>query len=267
MKIALISNWQTRECGVANFGRDWAAALERAGYEVVRLHYGDKVTSSGATFALYNWHPATTPKVVTPPSRPYGVYLHDIPPHSTCSLVDNAVAVWAAEPAEGTTCIRYPIYDGPLTLPPPASPITIGWTGLRGDGRDGIQRLCERRGWQFNGSTRWLDTPEEIQRLAASTLIVLWYFASGRGQSLALSTACATGRPILINDSLMFGMARDYPQEFHRAGHDPGVPFLEQAIEAVLSRVYTERAKVPQQVLTTHSWAAAIRQMEAAWTR
>ena len=265
MKIALVSNWQTRECGVANFGRDWASALERAGHDVLRLHYGLSVPANQVDVALYNWHPSTTPKVLTPPFCPYAVYLHDIPPHSSCRLVDGAKAVWAAEPTPGAEVIRYPVYDGPRDTPPRSPGISIGWTGLRGDGRDSLRDLCERRGWTFNGSNGWKDTPEEIARLASSTLIVLWYFADGRGQSLALSTACAAGCPILVNQSRMFGLAHDYPQEIYRAGHDPAVPFLEQAIEGVLAKIYTGRAAVPAQAVVEQSWTRAIQRMERAW--
>ena len=165
--------------------------------------------------------------------------------------------------------IPYPVYDGPWTPAPvpPALPPTIGWTGLRGDGISTIAKLCAHRGWHLNASTaEWRMTPDEITRLSASTLIVLWYFASGRGQSLALATACATRRPVLINDSRMFRAAWSYGDQIYRAGLDPAPPLLEPAIDAVLDAVYKQRAKVPSTIVDERSWARAIATMEATWT-
>ena len=143
---------------------------------------------------------------------------------------------------------------------PPPELITIGWTGLRGDGRDRLQEICQRRGWIFNGSTAWLDTPEEVIRLSRSTLIVLWYFASDRGQSLALSTACAAGRPILINRSKMFGMADELDGwQVWRARPD-------EDLESAILRTFNPRLWVrPTQLATVFSWPRALQRMEASW--
>src|SRR5262245_29040823 len=103
MRIGLISNWQTRVCGVAQFGRDWKWALERAGHTVAPRLWTDPIAPED-DLLLYNWHPHTTgepdnPLVVTPPLRPYCVYMHDIPPWSECPLQATAITTWTSEPS------------------------------------------------------------------------------------------------------------------------------------------------------------------------
>jgi len=267
MKIALVSNFQTAVCGVASFGRDWLAALERAGHQVTPVWWNEPIPD--CDLVCVNWHPGTQGPRSVRIEQPYVVYLHDLPPYSYCDLQD-AVCYFTSEPYTGgeysrTVEVPYPVWDGfvPQIF---GGPVSLGWTGIRGDGREQLQKLCAKRGWAFNGSDGWLDTPEEVARLASSTLIVLWYHASDRGQSLSLATACATRRPVLVNGSKMFKLAAAYPDEIYRAGWDPAVPLLEPAIDAVLDERVKGRLKYPSRIREEHSWAAAIARMEAAWT-
>lgn len=283
MRLTLVSNWSAREgCGVANFGRDWAAALARAGHRVERVGWDGETLGEGgggADLLLFNWHPFVAPadlqgwRTLTPQV----VYLHDIPPWSTCSLVPNATAVFSSEPWEGATCVPYPVYDGPRvfatviksvvheTLRHTTRPV-IGYTGIRGDGLGILEQLCMRRGWTLNAPDRWRDTPDEIARLAASTVIVLWYHASGRGQSLSLATACATGRPVLVNQSQMFRSTLAQVPGIYVAGSPRlAPPDLAPALDNLLDEVYKHRAMIPTPNTGAAYWADAIRTMEATW--
>jgi hypothetical protein len=264
MNIGLVSNWDQQACGVANFGRDWKWALERAGHAVATRLWDEPIYPEDELL-LYNWHPFIW-NPLTPPMRPYGVYMHDIPPWSECPLKDQALVVWTSEPCPGCVEIPYPVYDGPWTRPVAPGRITIGWTGIRGDGAASIREACDRLGLRYDGSVGWLDTPEEVARLAGSTLIVLWYYASGRGQSLALSASAAAGVPILVNQSKMFRMAHFHDSGVLRAGWELAVPHLEPAIEGALDLIAKRRCPIPN-LKARYGWTQAVARMEETWMR
>lgn len=278
MRILVVSNVSAPSCGVSEYGRMCVEALRTAGHTVTEWdgHYPaiyekPYLPADAATYDWIhiNWHPVTLNHYAPehfPSGRPLSLFLHDLPPWSTCPLWDRAQVRFAAEDYPGTTLLRYPaVADIDLEAPARTSEVIVGWTGIRGDGRSELLSVARRRGWVVNVPIGWLGTRDEIQRLRHSTVNVLWYTATDRGQSLALMTAAAARRPLLINQSEMFKTARVYPNEVYRAGVDPAVPYLQQAIEAVLDHIWKGDAKIPGRLVEEQSWARAVAWMEAAW--
>jgi hypothetical protein len=279
MQILVVSNVSGPWCGVAEWGRMLVEALRTAGHSVIEWdgHYPaiyekPYLPPEAATVdhILVNWHPVTLNHYLPqhfPAHVPISLYVHDLPPWSTCPLWDRAQYRFAAAPYPGTTCVPYAcVTDPDLAWPWLATPPLIGWTGVRGDGLAALTELATRRGWRLNISAEWLGTRDEITRLSRSTLNVLWYQASGRGQSLALRTAAAAGRPILVNDSTMFDCTRPYLAEFYRAGQPPTTaPYLEPAIDAALHDIWFGAERCPDRFIDDHAWSSAIATLEAAW--
>jgi hypothetical protein len=280
MKILVVSNFSGPSCGVAEYGRMCVEALRRAGHAVLEWdgHYPAiyeksylPLDADTYDWIHVNWHPVTLNHYAPqhfPPRSPVSLFLHDLPPWSTCPLWDRAQVRFAAEPYPGTVHLPYPAVQVVDLPPPPASPpVIVGWTGIRGDGLEDLQAVARRRGWTLNTPVGWLGTHAEIRRLRHSTLNVLWYHHTGRGQSLALMTAAAARRPLLISASEMFRTAWDYPREVYRAGYDPAPSLLEPAIDAVLDDVWKGQARIPDRLVEELSWARAVARMEVAWSQ
>lgn len=275
MNVLFISNASAEQCGVAEYGRTAVEALRAIGVQLTEWdgHYPAVYARGHELYppnladydvVHFNWHPVTLNHYQATPPQPYTVFLHDLPPWSSCCLAPGARHLWASEPSDEAEELPYPaIPDAELDTP--ASVTTLGWSGVRGDGRGQIEALCREKGWVANCSETFLPTRAEIKRLSRSTLNVLWYSASGRGQSLALMTCAAARRPLLINDSTMFRSAHPYLQEIYRAGLSPAVPYFGPAIQAVLDDIVHRRARVPDRFLQEFSWTAAAHRMAARW--
>lgn len=278
MRILYISNVSGPTCGVAEYGRMHVEALRRytphgitewdGYYPAIYERPYLPADAADYDWIHVNWHPVTLNHYAPehfPPTVRLSLFLHDLPPWSTCPLWDRAQIRFAAEPYPGTFHLPYPAVADIPPEPPPAGSVVIGWTGIRGDGRDELLEVATRRGWTVNLPERWLGTRDEIRRLQRSTINVLWYRHSGRGQSLALMTAAAARRPLLLSASEMFKTAWHYPEEVYRAGIDPAPPLLEPAIDAVLDDLWKGRARVPSCLVSDHAWRHTIRQLEDVW--
>lgn len=258
MRIGLVSNWQqTHGCGVANFGKDWLEALEAAGHTVFRLLWG---TELRADQILINWDSGTLPKD-QPLPKGCTVFVH----HTYRGIpegLENARLILS--PMEGVgQLFPYPV---PAHRSPPQAilPKTIGVTTLRQEGVDWLQQAAAQRGYQVCPPDRWRETSEEIDRLSQYAMLALWY-ADSPGRSLALATALAAQRPLLLTT---------WSQMFAYATGDPDIywaPYGHQAEEnaVALDRVFLDlaqgTARIPTQLAARWSWPAAIRHLEALW--
>lgn len=229
LKVLHISNHSQLRCGIQNFGYQLTTALRLAGCEVTDwdayypvLHAREEAGEAGylpvdwTTYDVIhlNWHPAAS-NIYQPGHFPGGppifsVFLHDIPPWSTCPVVEAVDVVVLAElfpemPAQKVLVVcPYPVVDWVTDLPPQNEVFTVGVTGVRGDGFEAVTKACRDHDWILNAKPpdQWLTLEDEIRRLARSTVNVCWY-AGDRGLSGAASTCLASRRPLLINTSPM----------------------------------------------------------------
>ena len=236
MRILHVTAQSPLRCGIRNFGEQLTTALRRAGAEVDEwdanystIHrreeaqdpLGTYLPKDASTYDVVhvNWHPITTNTYNPEHFDQIGnvllsVYLHDLPPWSSCPFVHKADARITSEPDPLSTLeLIYPVVDWVEDLPNLDPAFTVGWTGIRGDGLVELEKICAARGWKLNlgNPNVWLSLEDEIRRLARSTVNVCWY-KEDRGRSGAASTCLASGRPLIVNDSPMLAHFVGYHQ-------------------------------------------------------
>jgi hypothetical protein len=282
VRVLFVSNISAPRCGVASFGATWVDECQRRGLAVTAWdgHYPaiyehPHLPANAAEFDVIhvNWHPVTLNHYAPehfPPGVPLSLYLHDIPPWSTCPLWERAQHRWAAEPCAGCEELRYPaIADAErfeANVAELAANRLLGWTGVRGDGLEALRAWADAHGWTVSASpTEYFATQrEEIHRLSQCTLNVLWYSASGRGKSLALMTAAAARRPILVNDSTMFDVLDRYPGAAYRWATD-GQPYSLDTALARTTAVIQDVRYHPDLLADGESWSKAVPRLRATW--
>ena len=267
MKIALCSNWGAPACGVANFGRDFQRALEAAGHEVARVGWGDRPL--GATL-LINWDSGTLP-ADQPVPEGSTVFVH----HTYRGIPEGlaqARLILSPLPKAGETGSA-PWEDFPYPTPayrsavaPVLDPVTIGVTTVRKEGVDWLEIAARRFGWTIAVPDRWRDTEEEIDRLAACTALALWYRDSP-GRSLALQTALAAQRPLLLTACpTMFHDAWG-SEEIVWAPETFEIPTIEAMLAALVTGATGPSPAIPRRLAQRWTWPMAVGYLEALWQR
>lgn len=280
MRVLHVSNHSAPRCGVQFFGQQCSAALRAEGVDVVdwdgyypAVHAREEQRQPSYLpddlFSYdvihFNWQPGTLGHYLPdmlPPGLPYSVFLHDLPPWSTCLILDRMRTVFALED-----------FPGAVEIPPPAPDyrpavqrapeVTIGRSNIRDAGREELAAICARHGWVLNDvSPTWLTEAEEVDRLARSWVNVVWY-TENRSRGSAAMMCAAAGRPLLLNEeSTRFGHLRRFPELYFRPLHA-----LETALLDLVSAVSADVAQHPTAVADAHSWRCAARTMITAWER
>jgi hypothetical protein len=276
MRVLFISNDSTQRCGVRIFGDLWADALRGIGVEIDRWDgtystiyaRGKYVPDNIGDYDLV--HLNHDPQAINHylPKHFSGVkklslFLHDVPPNSTCPVFGIANLVMAMEPGEGIHVIDHAVPDMgelPILTIGRLRPY-IGVCGIRNDaGRIDVEKLCERRGWGFNGpSASWLTTEQEITRLAQSDVNVCWYHVTGRGKSMGAMFCVAARRPLVLSTSTMFSNLWPYEYEI-MWGVPDSAESLEPAVEEAL-----KRQMIPERARRELSWTIRAKEIKALW--
>jgi hypothetical protein len=281
LRVLYISNESSVRCGVRAYGEQWVAACRRAGVSVTTFDgsytHIKTIDNYLPTDALdydvvhLNWDPQTInhylPQHLAPIADRFSLFLHDVPPNSTCPVIDLARWVWSYEPLDGSVVLPHGIPPTPDALPPPDPPVVIGLTGIRRDpGIGQVQELCAARGWTVNQPAWWTDegqpwlsTDDEIRRLARSTVNVCWYHTSGRGKSMAAMFCLAAQRPLVLSPSTMFSALHPYGEEIV-IGATTDIQGLEACVQQALTQPYA----IPR-VQQDLAWDAIIHPVLTAW--
>lgn len=293
MRILFINNLSTERCGVRAFGEQMVKALERAGDEVLvwdgtysHVKANGYLPANADSFDLIhlNWDPQAInhylPEHFFGANRPLSLFLHDVPPNSTCPVYDVARWRFGHEPYGNIDVIPHAVPRTPSPLDPPDHRgVTVGVTGIREDeGFVAVRQLCIQRGWTLNEPQwrvggRWLSTHEEIRRLSRSTVNVCWYHTSGRGKSMAAMFCAAARRPLILSGSSMFSSCWPYEDEIyfpadfsseeqHRLSW---VTDLEPLIDEALRDLDAGEAMIPDRICDELSWDRVIQLVRYRW--
>jgi hypothetical protein len=256
MIVGLVSNWGQQICGVAQFGRNWETALQHMGHAVVRLEWGQWDFSRGPI--CINWDSGTLPHEAVPPGSL--VYVHHWYRGEPRGL-DQAIV---CSPVDHPN-----VYHLPYPVPPLAQytfirPKTLGVTTLRKQGLDYLFEAGAIAGWTIEEPHGWKETDDEVERLSHCHAVALWY-SDSPGRSLALATALAARRPLILSRCpRMFAYAFEDPAiywaDFAYSPH-PIVPLLRQ-IEAEGSFV-----RRPYELAVRWTWPDFIHRLEVLWSR
>lgn len=296
MRILFINNASTERCGVRAFGEQWVKALERAGDQVVvwdgtysNVKANGYLPPNAQTFDLIhlNWDPQAINHYLPEHffssgshNRPLSLFLHDVPPNSTCPVYDVARWRFAHEPYGTIDVLPHGVPPSPNPLDAPSHMgVTVGVTGIRDDeGFAAVRTLCIQRGWTLNAPSwksggRWLSTAEEIRRLSRSTVNVCWYHTSGRGKSMAAMFCAAARRPLILSGSTMFSACWPYEDEIYfpadfsdEAAHRLSwTTELEDLIDEVLDDLDEGEAMMPDRICDELSWDRVINRVRQAW--
>lgn len=265
MKIAFVSNWRQVGCGVSNWGDDFAAALETAGHQVIYCGWHHQPSCD---VRLYNWDSGTLPKdqPITPGSTVFVHHWYRGQPEA----LDTAALVLTPMKDQATGLNRhYFPYPVPATrCTQLLKPGTIGTTTIRGEGVDYLQAAAARRGLVVCPPDRWRPTSQEVARLAGYEFLALWY-ADSPGRSLALATALAAQRPLLLSTgSQMFEYAYTYSgaEEIYWAPYTREPEELVLSFDRIRADLKAGLALIPRQ-LAGWSWPVAIKVLEDLWRR
>lgn len=289
MRVLMVTPLIDR-CGEAEYGKIWARELRAAGVDVVEwdgawpavYHRGHRYLPedlSGFDIIHVNWGPANMGHYLPdhfPVGKPLSLFLHDVPPNSSTTLVEHANLVMAFEPAEiaDLEVIDHavPTYY-PEIVVRDAQRIVIGVTGLRDDpGMKMVAEVCRERGWHLNApGIHWLSTEEEIDRLARSTVNVCWYQTSGRGKSMAAMFCCAARRPLLLSGSSMFSALWPYQDEIS-ISHDSSYEELRFSLDLIINADILDLISnsailgpIPNRVCTELSWSRCAAKIKRLW--
>lgn len=290
MRILHISNHSVDRCGVALFGRQCSAALRAEGADVTdwdgyyptvhdreergqpsylpdNLSSYDVVHLNWQPSTINHYHPALFPPTDFPGRLPgytspiYSVFLHDLPPWSTCLFEDRMHVKFALEPYNGAVVIPPPAPDYHPSSPV-ATKVTIGRTNIREAGRGELAAICARHGWILNDSDpdHWLSEGEEVERLARSWVNVVWY-EENRSRGSAAMVAAAARRPLLISESTRFAHLWNHAEELYISP----LQFLDVRLPLIVAEVEQGTARVPDQIPEIFGWRRAARRMIAVW--
>lgn len=281
MRILVITNASTERCGVRAYGEEMIAAIRRAGhtvdvwdgtYSAVVAHGYLPHASWRYDLLHLNWDPQAInhylPEHFRPGLPPLSLFLHDVPPNSTCPVFDVARWRFGFEPGDGIQVVPEGIPPSPAGLsagPAAADRPIIGVTGIRNDpGMAMVADACQRHGWAFNAPSwwtggPWLSTDDEIRRLSRSSVNVCWYQTTGRGKSMAACFCLAARRPLVLSPSTMFSALWPYADEIF-IGSRFDVEVLEEGIRSAL-----RLPVVAKRAIQELAWDRVIEPVLAAW--
>jgi hypothetical protein len=228
-----------------------------------------------------NWDPQTINHYLPQHfegAPPLSLFLHDVPPNSTCPVWDSAKLRMGYEPYPGLVQLDHaiPPFHGPFNEKL-EGPIRVGVTGVRNDPGFGmVEDLCKREGWELSRPAwqtggSWVSMEEEIARLATCTFNICWYHTSGRGKSMGAMMCAASRRPLVLSNSTMFSCLEPYQDELYQCKGDANGVNLERMAEVVLGdledglEVGVGVAKVPNKLLTDLSWARCAQRIKSLW--
>lgn len=222
MRILIVSHTRLK-CGVAEFGRLQAEALQKNGIDVVewQADYPTYLPPDAEEYDIVhlNWHGGTINHILPqhlPKIPQISCFFHESTQiwerDGYPKLWDGVQHRFTAEPMEGGTYFPHPGPDVDVSdLWPFPEDIFIGTSGLRKDGLDWIVPVFKEKGWHHDGSRdRWLSTSAEVRRLARCTINVAHYHSAYAGQSGGVMVMVAARRPILINSSRMLRILKMY---------------------------------------------------------
>lgn len=292
MRVLFITNSATERCGVRVYGELWMAHLRQAGVEIDEWDGTYQSIQARRTddwdgylpryldhydLLHLNWDPQAINHYVPPhfgtAVPPLSVFLHDVPPNSTCPVAGIADLLLAHEPGEGIVRIDHavPTYRSsvPILAARPSSQLIVGTSGIRDDpGVALVEQVCQRNGWIHNRNKRWLTTEEEIDRLAKSDVNVCWYATSGRGKSLAAMLMVAAQRPLVLSGSTMFSALRGYwptQTRTHDALHQPTAWYHDLDHLTGVIQGAAHRGSRPTYAADALSWTRCAQQIKALW--
>lgn len=263
----MLSNWSTIKCGVAEFGRQHAAALSAMGHKVVAgtpivhgQHWPEQIMEYDILHA--NFHPLTIGHITPPPDPhpPLSVFKHE--PPGGCSLESAAQWIFAAEQAEP----HYKLFPMPCLsyVPPTVMPHwrLVGTSTLRRDGIDWVKPVAEKLGLTFDyGQVKdWWSIEAEIRRLSQCAFLAYWYGGPYSGQSAAVMTGVAAQRPILLNRHRMFDSLLPYSDELYFSDD------IEDGMKQILSDLERDRARVPRRLKRDRQWETLLPTMTDLWS-
>lgn len=287
--VLFVTNSATERCGVRIYGELWMDALRRAGVEITEWDgtYQSILARGGAYLPVrldrfdlihFNWDPQAINHYLPehfPAEIPLSVFLHDVPPNSTCPVAGRANLLMAHEPGEGITVIDHavPTYRSLVGVAPGV--IRVGTSGIRDDpGVALVEAVCKQEGWvhsRAGSKGRWLTTAEEIDRLAANTVNVCWYQTSGRGKSMAAMFMVAAERPVVLSGSTMFSNLWPYATELllwahtHDDQHQPTADYQDLAILRDLITCAAGAPVNPWKAGVGLSWARRAGEIKGLW--
>lgn len=287
MRVLSIAAFGNIKCGEREYALLWNRELRKLGVEIdewdgfypTAKERGYFPPNVGEYDLVHlNWGPANlghyVPEMV-PKGLKLSIFLHDVPPNSTCLLQDRAQLLIAHEPGPGFHVINHaiPPYAGPFLHQ--RHPICVGVTGLRADpGMGMVQHVCAEWGWDISlpkwvKGGPWITMEEEIARLATTTFNVCWYQTSGRGKSMGAMLAAAARRPLLLSGSSMFSvLIPAFGHEiYHVKGGQPDwtVDTLAFYMDAVMKDIEAGVAPVPQDCLVDLAWEKTARKIKDLW--
>lgn len=281
MRILLVADFTSQPCGIRNFADQTVTALRRHPGLEVDTWDGDYPTAARAGYLPsyahqydvihVNWHPVAFNHYL-PEHFPDGpilsVYLHDVPPWSTCPFFERAQVRFTAEPSPGCVELPYPIADW-VPLPDPAPGVfSVGSSTVRGEGQAALEAICQAQGWEYcpRIGGQWLTFEAEVQRLARHSVNVLWYDEK-RGKSGGLSQALAAGRPVIVSQSPMFSsyLSWHFPDGIFRP--TPTAETLPALLDVVHHLWALERLDhfLPTRIREARSWGWATAILVNQW--
>ena len=294
MRVLLVTNFASQQCGISNYGHQMTYALTRAGcevtewdgnysviYEKIQREEPAYLPPDAASYDVIHfiWHPITCNHYLTLHWPTAGalrsIMITDLPPDTGCPCLPPFHVRMAAQatdllrtPQSPGLAFPYPITDWVGDLPDPNPTFTVGWTGIRGDGRGVLEAICTQHGWAMNFTEPgvWLPLEEEIRRLARSTVNVCWYDAS-RGIAGAPMTNIASRRPLLLNSTPMFQHLSPYRDEIYQEMvPQKDVGALERSLGEI-AQAWAERRplKIPSRVYRELGWTRAAELMIHTW--
>jgi hypothetical protein len=293
MRVLFVTNSATQKCGVRVYGELWMNALRAAGVDVVEwdgtyqsimARGGEYLPPDAHTYDLIhlNWDPQAInhylPEHFAPTGVPLSVFLHDVPPNSTCPVVPVADLLLAHEPGEGIVVMDHavPEYRSDMPL---YKDFSVGTSGIRNDpGVELVEQVCRRNGWYHSksGEFGWLDTDCEIDRLARCHVNVCWYATSGRGKSMAAMLMVAAQRPLVLSNSTMFSALTQHPDydvvreitlgySTHDSNNQPTKAYANLDYLADCIALAHQGGVVPTAAATELRWSRCAEQIKALW--
>jgi len=279
MKILYVSNFATKKCGVAEFGRQNVKGLREVGATVTEWvgdypeiyarnargepsYLPENAFNGSYDVIHFNWHPVTLNHYV--PSHLYGgpiisVYYHDIPPWSSCPIDPCADVKFSLEPWEDAVVIPPPAVDYMPTSPISLEP-SVGRSAIGIYGQAELTEICARRGWTFSDSVEWLPIEEEVERLAKCWVNVVWY-DHDRSRSSSAMVCAAARRPLLLSRCSRFAHLWPYEDELYIGE----LHQLEEMLDGIIWDVEDGEARRPGRLLAEFGWRRTSERMIEAW--
>jgi len=285
VRVLFVSPLSNLRCGERVYGQIWVEELRKR----VVIEEWDACYPSCKergylpydrleTFDLvhFNWGPANLghylPEHLEAIPCPVSIFLHDVPPNSTCLIQGCANLKMSFEPMEGSVVLPHSVPPRSSDIIVSSTEISVGVTGIRDDpGRLQVKQVCERNGWRYSPPfEEFVDWTLEVERLASNTLNVCWYHTSGRGKSMAAMFCVAARRPLLLSNSSMFSILQPFVDQWEICQVPLevtlDVDYLEEAIQKMLDAgAYPFLGGALDQAAEALGWHRCARRIFQCW--